>query len=215
MQSYDEERMQRQIAFCEEIDKEKFIKRQTYCTDGQKKENDAEHAWHMAVMAMFLSEYSNEDIDLLRTIEMLLIHDLVEIDAGDTYAYDDEGKKTQADREEKAASRLFHLLPRDQAQKLYELWREFEEGETAEAKFARTMDNFQPLMLNGATGGKSWEERKIHRNQVLKRNENTAKGSRALWEYADRKIIEPNVRDGKLIQDEIREERKAEKDVYI
>lgn len=202
MQSYEgEERLQRQITFCNEIDKEKFIKRQTYCTDFQKKENDAEHAWHMAVMAMFLSEYANEEIDLLRTIEMLLIHDLVEIDAGDTYAYDEKARETQPVREKGAADRIFHLLPQDQAEWLYKLWSEFEKGETPEAKFAHTMDNFQPIMLNAATDGKAWEERGIHLKQVLDRNKNTAAGSNALWKYSYEHFIEPNVKAGKLIND--------------
>lgn len=150
---------------------------------------------------MFLSEYANEEIDLLRTIEMLLIHDLVEIDAGDTYAYDEKGRETQAVREKGAADRIFHLLPQDQAERLYELWSEFEKGETPEAKFAHTMDNFQPIMLNAATDGKAWEERGIHLKQVLDRNKNTAAGSNALWEYSYEHFIEPNVKAGKLIND--------------
>ena len=161
----DKERLEKQFDFCREIDKEKFIKRQTYLSDGQQKENDAEHAWHMAIMTLLLSEYANEEIDVLKTVSMLLIHDLVEIDAGDTYAYDEEGKKTQRQRELAAADRIFGLLPEDQQKKFRELWDEFEEGETAEAKFAHTMDNVQPAMLNAATGGKAWEERKIRLSQ--------------------------------------------------
>lgn len=133
--------------FIREIDKEKFIGRQTYLTDGERKENDAEHAWHMAIMVLLLSGYSNEKIDVLRTISMLLIHDIVEIDAGDTYAYDEEARKTQKEREEKAAERIFGLLPEEQGNYLMELWKEFEARETPEAKFARTMDNLQPMML--------------------------------------------------------------------
>lgn len=195
---FSEERLRQQMKFCREIDKEKFIKRQTYCTDVKTKENDAEHAWHMAVMTLILAEYSNEKINVLKTIAMLLIHDLVEIDAGDTYAYDEEAKRTQAEREKQAADHLFYLLPEDQAEKLYQLWMEFEEAKTPEARFARTMDNFQPVMLNAATDGKAWEERKIHLSQVLQRNQNTAQGSEVLWNYCYKNFIEPNVRTGKI-----------------
>ena len=159
-------RLEEQFAFLKEIDREKFIGRQTYLTDGKRKENDAEHAWHMAVMTILLSEYANEPIDVLRTVTMLLIHDLVEIDAGDTYAYDEEGKKTQHQREEAGADRIFGLLPEDQGKMLRELWDEFEAGITPEARFAHTMDNIQPTMLNAATEGKAWAERGIHLDQI-------------------------------------------------
>lgn len=192
------ERLQKQFAFIREIDKEKFIKRQTYLSDGVQKENDAEHAWHMAVMTLLLSEYANEEIDVLKTISMLLIHDLVEIDAGDTYAYDEEGKKTKQQREEKAAERIFGILPEDQGRYLRSLWDEFEAQQTKEAKFARTMDNIQPTMLNAATDGKSWEERGIRLSQILGRNKNTAAGSESLWEYSYQNFIEPNVKRGKI-----------------
>lgn len=195
------DRLQQQIAFCKEIDKEKFVKRQTMLSDGKTRENDAEHAWHMAVMAILLAEYANQKIDLLKTVSMLLIHDLVEIDAGDTFAYDEEGKKTKAEREEKAADRLFHLLPEDQAEKLYGLWREFEAEETPEAKFARTMDNFQPAMLNAVNDGKLWQERGIRLSQILERNKNTAQGSERLWEYAYQEFLEPNVKAGKILKE--------------
>lgn len=196
----DKQRLEKQFEFFREIDKEKFIQRQTYLTDGIRKENDAEHAWHMALMTILLSEYANEKIDVLRTVTMLLLHDIVEIDAGDTYAYDEEAKKTQREREEKASERIFGLLPEDQKQKFQEIWEEFEAGETAEARFARTMDNIQPVMLNAATEGKAWEEHGVHLQQVLKRNANTAKGSEILWEYARESFIEPNVEKGKIIE---------------
>ncbi|MBQ3664967.1 MAG: HD domain-containing protein [Lachnospiraceae bacterium] len=192
------EKMDRQFEFCREIDKEKFIGRQTYLTDGVRKENDAEHAWHMAVMALILSEYSNEKLDLLKTIAMILMHDVVEVDAGDTYAYDEEGKKTQAERELKAAERLYGLLPEKQAEKFKNLWLEFEEQKTPEAKFARTMDNIQPLMLNAASNGKAWEEHGVHLSQILKRNEKTMEGSEKLWEYAKENFIDPNIKNGKI-----------------
>ena len=155
------ERLEQQFAFLREIDKEKMIGRQTYLTDAVRKENDAEHAWHMAIMTLLLSEYANEEIDVLRTISMLLIHDIVEIDAGDTYAYDMEAKKTQRQREERAAERIFGMLPSDQREKMRALWEEFEACETREAKFARSMDNIQPMMLNAATDGKAWEEHEV------------------------------------------------------
>ncbi len=197
----DRERLEKQFQFCLEADKEKFIKRQTYLSDGVNKENDAEHAWHMALMTLILSEYANEEIDLLKTISMILIHDIVEIDAGDTYAYDDNAKKSQREREEKAADRIFDMLPEDQKAKFRALWEEFEAAETKEAKFARTMDNVQPLMLNNATGGKSWEERGVRISQILKRNEITPKGSKELWDYAYENMIRPNVDKGKIIDD--------------
>lgn len=192
------ERLKQQFEFIREIDKEKFIGRQTYLTDGVRKENDAEHAWHMAIMTILLSEYANEEIDVLKTVTMLLIHDIVEIDAGDTYAYDEEGKKTQKEREQKAAERIFGLLPEDQGRKLKAIWEEFEDCETKEAKFARTMDNLQPVMLNDATGGKAWEEHGVHLNQVLRRNQNTHQGSETLWEYELENFIMPNIEKGHL-----------------
>ena len=175
-------RLKQQFDFIREIDKEKFIGRQTYLSDGARKENDAEHAWHMALMTILLSEYANEEIDVLKTVTMLLIHDLVEIDAGDTYAYDEAGNKTKEQREKKAADRIYSLLPADQQEKLRKLWDEFEEWESAEARFAHAMDCVQPLMLNSATEGKSWEEHGVCLEQVVARNGRTAEGSEALWQ---------------------------------
>lgn len=194
----EKERLKKQFDFIREVDKEKFIGRQTYLSDGVRKENDAEHAWHMALMTILLSEYANEEIDVLKTVTMLLIHDLVEIDAGDTYAYDTEGNKTKEQREKKAADRIYGLLPADQKEKLRALWDEFEEWESPEARFAHAMDSIQPLMLNAATEGKSWEEHGIHLHQVLKRNGRTAEGSETLWEYAREEFINPNVEKGRL-----------------
>lgn len=195
-----DERLEKQFEFFREIDKEKFIGRQTYLSDGKRKENDAEHAWHMAVMAILLSEYANEKIDVLKTVTMILIHDIVEIDAGDTYAYDEKGRETQRGRELKAAERLFRMLPEDQAGKLRGLWDEFEAEQTPEAKFARTLDHIQPLMLNDVSGGRSWREHGVCLSQVLERNENTAKGSEKLWEYALQNLIQPNVEKGNLAE---------------
>lgn len=201
MKQEDRERLGQLFTFFREIDKEKFIGRQTYLSDAKRKENDAEHAWHMAIMTLLLSEYANEKIDVLRTISMLLIHDLVEIDAGDTYAYDEEGKKTQAERERKAADRIYGLLPKEQGKKLYDLWLEFEARQTPEAKFARVMDNIQPMMLNAATEGKAWEEHEVKLSQILGRNEHTADGSKLLWEYAYESFIEPNMEAGRICDD--------------
>ena len=197
----DEKRLEQQIAFCREIDKEKFIGRQTWLTGAVRKENDAEHAWQMAVMTVLLSEYANEEIDVLRTMTMLLIHDLVEIYAGDTYAYDEEGKKTQKSRELAAADRLFQMLPEDQGEKFREIWEEFEAENTPESRFARTMDNLQPMMLNAATDGKSWADRGIRLSQILGRNKNTAKGSEVLWEYAKENFLQPNLEKGRIVED--------------
>ena len=197
----DEKRLEQQIAFCREIDKEKFIGRQTWLTGATRKENDAEHAWHMAVMTVLLREYANEEIDVLRTMTMLLIHDLVEIYAGDTYAYDEEGKKTQKRRELVAADRLFQMLPEDQGKKFREIWEEFEAENTPESRFARTMDNLQPMMLNAATDGKSWADRGIRLSQILGRNKNTAKGSEVLWEYAKENFLQPNLEKGRIVED--------------
>ena len=197
----DIERFEKQMAFIREIDKEKLIKRQTYITDCETRENDADHAWHMAIMTLLLSEYSNTDIDVLKTISMLLIHDLVEVYAGDTYAYDEEGKKSQAEREAQAADKLYGILPEDQGKYLRSLWDEFEEQKTPEAKFARTMDCFQPLILNDATDGRAWKEHNVRRSWVLNRNRNTHAGSEEIWEYARDNLIEPNVRKGNIIDD--------------
>lgn len=198
-------RLEQQFQFILEIDKAKRISRQTYCTDGVTKENDAEHGWHAALMAILLSEYANEPIDVLKTVTMLLIHDIVEIDAGDTYAYDEEGIATQAKREEQAAQRIYGLLPEEQGNHLLHLWREFEAGETAEAKFAKVMDRVQPIMLNAATDGKAWQEHQVQLRKILNRNEKTAEGSTVLWEYALQKFILPNVDSGKILHDGERE----------
>ena len=194
------ERLERQFDFLREIDKEKEIVRQNYLTSGNRKEGDAEHAWHLAIMAILLSEHANQDIDVLKTVTMVLIHDLVEIDAGDTYAYDEGGKATQRERELAAADRIFGLLPPDQGAKLRALWDEFEARETPEAKFARSLDCVQPLMLNHCSGGRSWQEHGVKRSQIMKRNIGTPEGSVALWDYARETMLEPHV--GKEVIDD-------------
>ncbi|MBQ3599793.1 MAG: HD domain-containing protein [Lachnospiraceae bacterium] len=192
------DRLKQQMEFMQEIDKLKNIGRQSYITDGKKKENDAEHSWHLAMMAMLLSEYSNEKIDVLRVMSMVLIHDLVEIDAGDTYAYDTEGNKTKRLREEKAADRIFNILPKDQAKYIRELWEEFEEGKTNEARFALALDRIQPIMLNATSGGRAWEEHHVQLSQILERNKKVEEGSVDLWKFAKEAYIEPNVLNGKI-----------------
>lgn len=192
-----EERLKKQMDFLLEVDKLKFINRQTYLSDGTRRENDAEHSWHLALMAVLLSEHADEEVDLLKVITMVLIHDLVEIDAGDTYAYDEAGKRTQRIREEKAADRIFAMLPKDQGEKFRALWEEFDAYETPEAKFAHVCDNVQPLMLNHATGGKSWRERGIRRSQVEKRNSRVGESSRTMKAYVEG-ILDKNVEKGNL-----------------
>ena len=175
-------RLEKQIDFILELDKEKNIFRQTSLSGHGRKENDAEHAWHMAIMAYLLREYADEPFDTAKAMLMILIHDVVEIDAGDTYAYDPEGKKTQREREEKAAERIFGLLPDDQGRELKSLFEEFEEGTTPEARFARAMDNFQPLLLNNSNGGSDWREHGVRYEQVYGRQSGTRNGSKTLSE---------------------------------
>lgn len=193
----DKERFSKQLAFILEIDKEKNILRQTHLSGHGRRENDAEHAWHMAIMIYLLKEYANEEIDIARTMMMALIHDVVEIDAGDTYAYDAEGLTTQKQREEKAAERIFGLLPEEQKKELRELFEEFEKNETAEAKFAHAMDNFQPLLLNNSNAGGDWRAHGVSKSQVLKRHSMTGLGSDEIWKYS-KSIIEDNVRKGNI-----------------
>ncbi len=192
------ERLKQQLDFILQADAEKEIERRTLLSSGKRFENDAEHAWHMALMAILLSEYSNEEIDVLKTVTMILIHDIVEIDAGDTYCYDYESGKTQREREVKAADRIYALLPVDQGKKLRALWDEFEANETPEARFAHAMDCLQPTMLNNASGGVMWKKNGIKLSQVLKRNEFTQKGSQSLWDYQLNELIMKNVEKGNL-----------------
>lgn len=189
------DRLKRQFSFLMEIDKQKEIIRQTYLSDGSRKETDAEHAWHMAIMCLILSEYANEPIDVAKTVMMLLTHDLVEIDAGDTYAYDAQGNATKRERELRAAERIYSLLPQEQGAYLRELWDEFEAMETPEAKFANTLDKIQPVLLTDRAQGKSWLEHGVKEEQILGRNKRTCEGSEVLWNYI-RDIIKKNVDAG-------------------
>lgn len=193
----DTERFEKQVAFILEADKEKNILRQTHLSGHGRRENDAEHAWHMAMMIYLLKEYSNEEIDVAKAMMMALIHDIVEIDAGDTYAYDSKGLESQKEREERAADRIFGMLPQDQCDELRALFEEFEEASTPEARFARAMDNFQPLLLNNSNGGADWKEHNVRKAQVVGRHSMTGLGSREIWEYS-RAVIDANVRKGNI-----------------
>lgn len=192
-----DERMEKQLAFALEIDKVKNVFRQTHLSNNGRNENDAEHSWHMAVLAYLLREYANEEVDIAKVMLMCLIHDIVEIDAGDTYAYDAEGLQTQKAREDAAKERIFSILPQEQKTELVALFDEFEAYETAEAKFAHAMDNFQPLMLNDSNGGKDWGAHHVTAEQVYQRQGKTKLGSEKLFELTDR-IIQKNIQNGNL-----------------
>lgn len=195
-----DERLKKQLAFALEIDKEKNIFRQTHLSGHGRNENDAEHAWHMAIMAYVLREYSNEKIDVAKVMLMCLIHDIVEIDAGDTYAYDAENLKTQTARENAAKERIFSLLPDEQKEELIALFDEFEAFETPESKFAHAMDNLQPLMLNNSNGGADWKEHEVTAQQVYGRQSKTRLGSETLFEVVD-SIIQKNIANGQIQED--------------
>ena len=193
-----DERLKKQLDFALEIDKGKkiFSARLIYPVTEEMK-NDAEHAWHMAIMAYLLREYSNEPVDITRVMLMCLIHDVVEIDAGDTYAYDEEGKKTQKAREEAAKERIYSLLPEDQKEELAAIFDEFEESKTPESKFAHAMDNLQPLMLNNSNDGGDWREHGVSAKQVYGRQSRTKEGSEKLYEVTDQ-IIKKHREKGNL-----------------
>ena len=195
----ENERLQKQIAFIKEIDKVKSIFRQTYLADGTRKENDAEHSWHIALMAVLLKEYVSEDVDVAKVMTMVLIHDLVEIDAGDTYAYDSEGAKSKREREVKAADRIFGILPEDQGMYFRELWEEFEAYETPDAKYAHLLDNFQPLLLNHESNGKSWTEHHVKKSQIYKRNEKVQETSEEIWNTIQ-EVVESHIAKGNIIE---------------
>ncbi|MBE6674894.1 MAG: HD domain-containing protein [Ruminococcaceae bacterium] len=190
-------RIEKQLAFSLEIDKEKNIFRQTHLSGNGRNENDAEHSWHMAVMAYLLKEYANEKIDIAKVMLMCLIHDIVEIDAGDTYAYDTESLKTQKAREDMAKERIFSILPKEQARELIEIFDEFEACETAESKFAHAMDNLQPLILNDSNNGGDWREHNVTVEQIYGRQRKTKLGSDRLFDVTD-EIIKKNIGKGNL-----------------
>lgn len=191
------ERLRRQLDFALTIDKEKNIFRQTHLSGHGRRENDAEHAWHMAVMAYLLREYANEKVDIAKVMLMCLIHDIVEIEAGDTYAYDTENLKTQKAREDAAKEKLYSILPEDQKREFIALFDEFEAYATPEAKFAHTMDNLQPLLLNNSNGGGDWKEHQVSAAQVYGRQARSREGSERLFEVIDT-IIQENIKKGSL-----------------
>jgi len=191
-------RLQKQLQFILEIDKLKKIVRQSPLTDQSRKENDAEHSWHLAVMAILLSEYAKEHhMDIFHVVKLALIHDLVEIDAGDTFCYDEIGNHQKLERETQAADRIFNILPQDQARQLRDLWNEFEARQTPEACFAAALDRLQPLLLNFHTQGGTWREHGIRRQQVIQRNSPMHDGAPKLWEYAE-KLIQKAIEKGML-----------------
>lgn len=197
---YLQDRLEQQLNFIREVDKVKLITRQTPLADGSRKENDAEHSWHLALMAGLLEEHADAAVNVPKVMKMVLAHDLVEIDAGDTYAYDTEGAKTQHQREQKAADRIFGLLPEDQGKEIRALWDEFEEYETADAKYAHLLDNFQPLLLNDASGGISWIEHTVYKSQIYKRNAKIDQSSKEIWEYM-KGIIQKHIDAGHVKAD--------------
>jgi putative hydrolase of HD superfamily len=185
------------MKFIVEIDRLKKVIRQSALVDGSRQENDSEHSWHIAVMAFLLSDYANSDVDILKVLKMVLIHDLVEIDAGDTFAYDEVNSKTQNDRETRAAKRIFGLLPEDQREELYSLWEEFESMSTPEARFAVAIDKLQPLILSYNNKGWSWERHGVVRSQIVEEKRSIAEGSKKLWDVAQ-EFIEASVSEGFL-----------------
>ena len=192
-----DERLQKQLDFILEIDKEKNILRQTHLSGHGRRENDAEHAWHMAVMAYLLHEYANEPVDIAKVMIMCLIHDVVEIDAGDTYAYDEAALATKQAREDAAKERIYALLPEDQKAELTALFDEFEACETAESRFAHAMDNLQPLILNNSNGGGDWREHGVSASQVYARQSRTRAGSETLFKVTEN-LIRKHVALGNL-----------------
>ena len=196
----EKNRFDRQVDFILELDKEKNILRQNHLSGYVRRENDAEHAWHMAIMVYLLKEYANKDFDIAKAMMMALIHDVVEIDAGDTYAYDPKAKLDQKEREDKAAQRIFSILPDDQRDELKALFYEFEACESAEAKFVRAMDNFQPLLLNDVNNGEDWRLHGVTMGQIMNRQKRSAEGSKTIWEETY-KIIEKNLEKGNIKKD--------------
>ena len=192
------DRFRQQIEFILEVDKLKNVLRKTILMDRSRRENSAEHSWHIALTVLILSEYAKDsDIDLFRVMKILLVHDLIEIDAGDTYCYDDQGRKDQAQREKNAADRIFNLLPADQATTLRELWDEFEERETPESRFANALDRLQPFLHNYFTEGQTWQENNIKRAQVKSRMRPVDDGAPVLWDYVS-SLIDDGVKKGFL-----------------
>ncbi len=186
-----------QINFIKEIDKIKYIQRKTKLFNSDRNENDAEHSWHLAMMTIVLAEHSDVPIDILKVLKMVLIHDIVEIDAGDTFIYDSDKDHTNTDEERKAANRIFGMLPKEQADELISIWEEFERGETSEAKFAKSMDRFEPLLQNVSNNGGTWTEFGVTYNKVYEKKKEIKEGSSSLWSYAEN-LINQSVEKGIL-----------------
>lgn len=197
----DNDRLKKQIEFIVEVDKLKNIHRQTLLMDGSRNENDAEHSWHLALMAMVLYEHSStKELDILKVLKMLVIHDIVEIDAGDTFCYDEKANEDKAERELKAADRIFNILPSDQSREFRLLWDEFEAKETPEAVFAASLDRLQPLISNYHTKGHTWVKYGIRSHKVVERNRPIKEGAPNLWEYV-KEIVEDSIKKGILEKD--------------
>ena len=194
------DRFGQQIEFILEVDKLKNVLRKTILIDRSRRENSAEHSWHIALMVFILSEYSRDpDVDLFRVMKILLVHDLIEIDAGDTYCYDDQGRKDQVLREKKAADRIFNLLPSDQAATFRDLWEEFEERKTPESRYANALDRLQPFLHNYFTEGQIWQENNINSAQVKERMSPVADGAPILWNYVS-SLIDDSIKKGFLAE---------------
>ena len=191
------ETLLKQIAFIKEIDKIKYIQRRTKLFNSDRNENDSEHSWHLAMMALVLSDYSNDNIDLLKVVKMVLIHDIVEIDAGDTFLYDQHKNHDNTEEELKSAQRIFGILPEQQAKEFIEIWKEFEVGNTEEAKFAKSMDRLEPLLQNASNNGGTWKEYKVKYDTVYSKQKVIQNGATQLWDYAE-KILEDSVEKGIL-----------------
>lgn len=191
------EKLLKQIDFIKEIDKLKYIQRRTKLFNSDRCENDAEHSWHLALMAIVLAEHADESVDLLKVIKMVLIHDIVEIDAGDTFIYDNEKAHSNTEEERLAAKRIFGMLPEQQAEELISIWEEFEAGATREAQFAKAMDRLEPLLQNSSNNGGTWNEPGVNYNKVYAKKSVIKDGSPVLWEYAE-SLIDDGVKRGIL-----------------
>ncbi|GAB4035920.1 HD domain-containing protein [Spirosoma jeollabukense] len=187
----------KQIEFLKEIDKLKYIQRRTKLFNSERRENDAEHSWHLAMMAIILAQHANTEIDLLKVLKMLLIHDIVEIDAGDTFIYDTQKSHTNTNEERLAAERIFGILPAEQAAEYIAIWEEFEESQTNEAKFARSMDRLEPLLQNASNNGGTWQEFDVDYAKVYEKKQVIKHGSTAIWEYAEQ-VLNDSVAHGIL-----------------
>ncbi|HAK29219.1 MULTISPECIES: HD domain-containing protein [Sphingobacterium] len=191
------DKLLQQIEFIKEIDKIKYIQRRTKLFNSDRPENDAEHSWHLALMAIVLLEHANQSVDLLKVVKMVLIHDIVEIDAGDTFIYDTGKNHTNTSAERLAAQRIFGILPGQQAEELIAIWEEFEAGQTPEAQFARAMDRLEPLLQNSSNNGGTWNEPGVNYEKVYAKKSVIKDGSAVLWEYAE-KLIDAGVARGIL-----------------